>query len=739
LGTEHILRFLRPFVLDMEMTSSGREQSSAETGEYVPGTPAKGGQGGPGSPGRFSVDMDIGGTFTDVILSQRGFAKLIKVDTTPHDLSVCFGTALEKAAEELGFERLPQLLSHVQVIRLSTSLSTNMLLERKGLRIGLILERGWSDAFLRQRFFPQGSGPPVDRHMVLEVGNGNANAPSVEARVAEIGKAAYWLIREGADVLVISLDDPKGFLQEEKRAKGIIHQFYANHFIGSIPVVTGGQLSQVRDYMTRSSRIVFNTYAHGAVAEPFLEIEDQLRDHGYAFPLLLVHSDGGSSRVSKTTAEQTISSGASAGIFGAQRFSAIYGLTNVVTVDIGGTSTEIGVIQDGRIAPTHADQKDGVTVIGGLPIAVTVGIGGGSVVRVDETGQLKLGPRSVGAFPGPVCYDLGGSEATLTDAFLILGYFDEAYFLGGERRLNRHLAETVFRDRIADPLGVSCAEAAWIVKQEAVSRIAREVRSVLSRLCLEPLDTALFAVGGCGGCMGCDLCDASGLSELYVFRQGSVFGAYGSSGMDVVHRYEQDLTIPLSAPRGRATDVCEKINASVLALQRKAFLDMAAEGFRPEGIHFGLRVDVESRMSGVRRGYDCPSPFLWPGEWRSFRKKIIRLFETDDPQVGANHLRLTGIALTGIARIPHAEPDAPISPVERDRADAKRSIYAGGGLWVDVYVYNWDTLRTPLSVSDPCILESHDTTVIVPPGSQMVVDKRRNARIRRSSINHQKG
>jgi N-methylhydantoinase A/oxoprolinase/acetone carboxylase beta subunit len=574
---------------------------------------------------RYSVDMDIGGTFTDAIFSRKGFAKLIKVDTTPHDLSVCFISALEKARKELEFENLRQFLSHVRVIRLSTSLSTNVLMEGKGSCIGLILETGWRDAFLLQSVFPEGARSPVAQEMVLEIGN----KPEVE----EIRAAAYRLIMKGADVLVISLNPPGDFHHAEQHAKGTIYQFYANHFIGSIPVITSGQLSRAQDYIKRSSRIVSNTYVDGAVTKPFLEIEDHLREHGYAYPLLLVHSDWGSSRVSKTMAEQTINSGASAAIFGAKRFSELYELKNVIIVDIGGTSTEIGVIKEGRIARTQSDPEGSVTALGGLHTTITVGIGGGSVIRIDETGRVEFGPKSVGAFPGPACYGLGGTEATLTDAFLLLGYFDEDYFLGGERRLKRGLAEAVFRERIAGLFGTSCEEAAWKVKQEAVKRIAGKILGVLSRHGLEPSDTALFAVGGGGGCMGCDLCGVTGFGEVHVFRQGSAFGAYGSSGMDVVHRYEEELPVGLCLTGRRGVEVCEAINKTVLALQRKAFQDMAAEGFQAEAVHFELRVVVEAKETRIRQGYDCPSVFLWPGEWNMVRKGILRLFMEDDAKL----------------------------------------------------------------------------------------------------------
>jgi N-methylhydantoinase A/oxoprolinase/acetone carboxylase beta subunit len=702
------------------MTTSGQIQLAPMAGESLSGKLASG-----GPAERYSVDLDIGGTFTDAIFSRKGFAKLIKVETTPHDLSVCFQKALEKGAEELGFENLSFFLSRVRVIRLSTSLSINVLLERKGVWMGLLLEKGWRDEFLGLRDFPQGTGPPVAQHMVLEVGT--------KPNGAEIREAACQLIREGADVLVISLNDPEGFLQAEQLARGIIHQFYANHFIGSVPVVTSGQLSQSVDYMGRSSRIVYNTYSHGVLAEPFLDIEDRLRKLGYALPLLLVHANGGASRVSKTTAEQTVNSGASAGIFGAQRFSRFYGLKNVVTVDIGGTSTEIGIVKNGRIAPTQGDRHIANHMPGGSPIAFSVGIGGGSVVRVDENRAIALGPQSMGAFPGPACYDLGGGEPTLTDVFLLLGYFDEGYFLGGERRLNRRSAETVFTERIANPLGLSCEAAAWFVKREAVKCIAREMECLLSRHGLRPEETALFAVGGCGGCMGCDLCDAAGFSELYVFRQGSVFGAYGSSGMDVTHRYKQRLTAPLGVSGRQPTEVCDTINATVLTLQRKAFQDMAAEGFQPDTVYFELSVEVESRETGIRCNYDCPSVFLWPGEWRAFRKGIMRQFETNVPGIQGLELYFAGIALTATARIPHAGEDALASPMAAERLGDRRSTYAGDGRWIGAPVHNWDAIQVPFFTTDACVLESHDTTLVVPTGFEMRIDKRRNAVIRKSA------
>ena len=681
-------------------------------------------QPGPGGLAeRYSVDMDIGGTFTDAIFSSRRSMTLIKVDTTRHDLSVCFRKALERARETLGFESVRQCLSSVRVIRLSTSLSTNLILERKGLCIGLILAAGWKEAFLGKGIFPDGSGVLVEPEMVIEVG--------AESEESEVREAAYRLILRGADILVISLDGGKeGFLQAEERARAVIHRYYANHFIGSIPVVSGGQLSRIREYLPRTSRIVFNTYAHHAVSGPFLAIEDYLRENGYPHPLLLVHADGGTSRVSKSTAERTISSGAAAGVFGALRFSRIYGVKNALTVDIGGTSTELGVIRGGEMVwcgrGSEADSSRG------LPIAVTIGIGGGSVVRLDDTGRVHLGPGSVGAFPGPACYGLGGAEPTLTDAFLILGYFDEGYFLGGERRLKRTLAEKVFQERVAGIWGVSCEEAALRVKEEAVGRIAEEIRTVIARFGLDPVNTALFAVGGCGGCMGCALCEAAGLRELRIFRQGSVFGAFGTSGMDVLHRYEEEVNLGLEPSAERGLEVCDRINGVVLALQRRAFQDMAAEGFQPEGIQFESALEITVEAIGTRWSCDCPTAFLWPGDWNAVRKRIGRLFGGDGAEVDGRGLRLVGIALTAVARVPHAEPDALVPFDEAGSTGLERRIYGQGGHWVDARVHRWDALKVPLKVSGPCILESRETTVVVSPGYEMGLDKRRNARISRS-------
>lgn len=669
---------------------------------------------------RYCVDIDIGGTFTDAIFSGRRLRKLIKVDTTPHDLNVCFRRAFEKGQEALGFEHLRAFLSCVRVIRLSTSLSINLLLERKGLCIGLILETGAAEDFLRQKSFPEGVCMPVVPGMMIEVG--------VDAGVDEIRNAAYRLILEGADILVISLKGGKGgFLRAEERAKGFVHQYYASHFIGSIPVVTGGQLSRVRDYRVRSNRIVFNAYVHRAVAGPFLEIEDFLREQGYPYPLLLVHADGGSSRVSKSTAEKTISSGAAAGIFGSLQISKRYGLRNVLTVDIGGTSTEIGVIRQGEIV--RGAPVSGAYPMGGLPIAFTIGIGGGSVVQMDGMGALSLGPSSVGAFPGPVCYGLGGAEPTLTDAFLLLGYFDEGYFLGGDRRLKRGLAERVFEEWIGGPLGVSCEEAAWRVREEAVGRIAEVLQQAMIRFGLDPADTSLFAVGGCGGCLGWALCEAAGLKDCRVFRLGSVFGTYGTSGMDVVHRYEEETDLPMGPSAECGAGVCEKLNDVILTLQRRAFRDMAAEGFQPERVQFKVWLEVESGAFGGRRGCDFPMVFLWPGDWNAIYGQIDRLFSA---RGASRALRLARVVLTAVGEMPHAEVDALVSFDGMSGVGGERMIYGGGGEWFRARVHRWDGAEVPMSVMGPCILESRDTTVVIPAGIRSALDKRRNVRLSRS-------
>jgi N-methylhydantoinase A len=656
---------------------------------------------------RYVIDIDIGGTYTDVIVSHGGAATYFKTDTTPSDLSQCFEDALQKGAIRLGFSNTRLFLQKILVIRMSTSLSTNTLLERKGECVGLLLTEGRSAEYL-DRFHPSRN----ERHilfpdMVEEVGK---RLPDENIR-----EKAYSLLTRSITTMVVCLDGSADFPKDEDRVKAVIGRYFPKHSIGSVPVLLSSQVSRDEDYFKRINTALLNAYIHAALSAQVSGVEDFLRDEGFAHPLLIVHSNGGSARSAKSTAIQTLSSGAAAGIYGSQRLSSFYHKSHVVIADVGGTSTEIGLNQYDRIAyamPSH---------VGDLPLDIhspvhsTLGIGGGSIARINKEGNVHFGFENVGAFPGPACYNLGGTEPTLTDAYLILGYFDENYFLGGQKRIHKHWARRVVQKKIADPLEMAVEEAALAIKNKAVEIIGNKIREVISIEGDSPSKFSLFAVGGGGGCIGSDLMDHAGLAEVCVFRQGSVFGAYGSSGMDIMHQYKERMNVVWKKNDAASAQIVRALNKVILALQRHAEKDMSGEGFSPQEIRFETELELKSLSAEKTYRLILPSPFLWPES---------AFFPLTGDMPAKKKIRITGVVLKALGEIPHAEPT--LQPDGGSRKNLKkgvRRVYVAPGTFEDIPVFSWDDFSASRLVTGPALIESSETTLWLPAGKTIWFDE----------------
>ncbi len=655
---------------------------------------------------RYVVDIDIGGTFTDVMISCRGNVACFKTDTTPTDLSQCFKDALERGAIGAGFSTIGLFLRKILVIRLSTSLSTNMLIEKKGAQVGLLLSRGRAAAYLEQ-LQPNRDERPVLFPDMLE---------EVEYSLDEdIREKSYRLLTRGVKALVVCLDESADFPIAENRVKSIIMKYFPRHTIGSVPVLLSCQVSRDQDYFKRINTALLNAYVHSALSRQILHIEDFLRDQGFPYPLLVIHANGGSARSAKSSAVCTLSSGAAAGIYGSQRLSLFYNKSHVVIVDVGGTSTEIGLIRQNRVVYAAPSWVGNISIDSPSPVQATLGIGGGSIVRINTEGILCFMPESVGAFPGPACYNLGGIEPTLTDAYLILGYFDENFFLGGQKRINKKAAMKVMKKRIADPLGITIEDAAFLIKKKAVEIIGKEIRKVILMENERPERFSLFAVGGGGGCLGSDLLDYAGLGELFVFRQGAVFGAYGSSGMDIVHQYREQMNVFWKKNDNEFSEIPRTLNKTILSLQMQAGNDMSGEGFLPQEIRFEVDLELKSFAAGKTCRLALPSPFLWPEN---------AFFPVMKDLSAKKGIHITGVVLRALGDIPHAE-----SAFQREKSTLKnrekgaRRIYLGRGTFGEAPFFSWDELATPWAVTGPALIESGETTVWAPKGKTFEFDE----------------
>ena len=399
----------------------------------------------------------------------------------------------------------------------------------------------------------------------------------------------------------------------------------------------------------------------------------------------------------------------------------------MVTIDVGGTSTDIGLIARGELSYTAERKMSGVPVRERVIETISIGGGGSSVARlVEKTGKLRVGPESAGAIPGPACYGLGGSKPTVADAWVTLGYIDPDYFLGGRRKLDAVQARDVIKEQIADPLNITVEEAADAIVKEMNSQSAKSVKEFISIKGLDAKDVTMFAFGGAGGLACSSLAKAIGIPRIYLFPFGAQFCAFGSSCTDVLHSYNRAQNLPMQPDSGDST--VQEFNKAVQEMTSDAYFDMEGEGFRKENVSLMLEIVMTSKSSL------SPTVIQWTPITLSSKKDIGVLIDqyraegasgTADDGVFIRELRLQASSHLVNPQFPSYSPagEAP-----QEALKGKRSAY-WDGKFQDVRVYEQDLLKCGNIVRGLAIIESASTTILVPPGSQYLVDRYLNGLI----------
>ncbi|MGD1120227.1 MAG: hydantoinase/oxoprolinase family protein [Dehalococcoidales bacterium] len=656
---------------------------------------------------KFTIDIDNGGTFTDGFLTGDGHIEWVKVDTTPHDLTVCFLKCIEEGAAKFGLN-MPQLLKNTEVIRFSTTHATNTLLQRSGPRLGLIVSQGYEDSL-----YSSGKSPAIDSvipsGMVYGIDSTNLDKEQVRLAIRS-------LLGRGARMIVVSLLDSHLDQSVEKKIREISDDDYPKHYLGSVPLLLSSEVSTTGDNACRTNVALLNAYFHPDMVRFLYKAEDEVRKLGYRKPLLIMHADGGVARVAKTTAIMTHNSGPSAGVLGTTYMSRLYHLPYVASMDIGGTSADISLVINGR----HGYKRE--AILEDIPVKLPsievypAAAGGGSISRPVNQRQIKVGPDSAGAMPGPACYGLGGTEATSTDACVALGYIDPDYFLGGKRKLDAGLAREVITEKLAKPLGIS-VEACGLLVTEAMEDIcAGDISNLIKAGGYNPRDFVLFSFGGAGSIYCCGIADKAGIPRVYVFRFSSVFSAFGSSCADVLHAYES--LVKMSLRRQDGSSQIEGFNKVVKGLMDSVLMDMRGEGFPPEKVSFSLELEATSK--NVTSALESPVTLL---ERTQDIGRILDAFSRQNNlgRVDEMSIRLFRLRATSPAAHPALATHDFAGEIPGKALKGYREVY-----WKDgsrrTAIYSQPKLECGNVVVGPAIIESDDTVVLIPLGKKYTVD-----------------
>lgn len=661
---------------------------------------------------KFIIDIDNGGTFTDGFFTGDGRIEWVKVDTTPHDLTVCFLKCIEDGADKFGVT-VPELLHETEVIRFSTTHATNTLIQRSGPRLGLIVTRG----FEKSLYSSTAKSPALDFIIPSEMVVGiDERTGKDNLDIEQVRLAIRSLLGRGARIIVASLHGAHIDPTNELKIRQIADDDYPKHYLGAVPLLLSSEVSTANDDASRTNVALLNAYFHPDMVQFLYKAEDDVRNIGYRKPLLVVHSDSGVARIAKTTAVMTYNSGPSAGVLGTTFMSKMYNLPYVASMDIGGTSADISLVIDGR----HGYMRE--TMMEGIPVKLpaievyTAAAGGGSIARPRNKKQVQVGPDSAGAIPGPACYGLGGMEATATDACVTLGYIDPDYFLGGRRRLDAGIAREVIEENVAKPLGLPVEKCGRLITEAMEDICAGGISNLIKEKECNPGDFVLFSFGGAGGLYCCGVADKVGIPKIYCSRFSSVFSAFGSSCADVLHSHESLSRISIKRRSGQSQ--IQEFNETVERLTNLALRDMRGEGFPPDKVSLSLELEVQHGTTSTV--LECPTSII---EGQEDIDKILNAFAEQNDGVSVDELKIPVFRLR--ATSPAAHPELPFyEPVGENPEKAfkgHRDVYWKDG-YLQTAIYGQSKLECGNVISGPAIIESDDTTILIPKGKKYTVD-----------------
>ncbi|HZT60853.1 MAG TPA: hydantoinase/oxoprolinase family protein [Pyrinomonadaceae bacterium] len=661
------------------------------------------------------VGVDTGGTFTDFVYHAEGRARIFKVASTPDDPSRAIVEGLRRAARETGAR-----LRDLEVVH-GTTVGTNALLERRGARVGLVTTEGFEDVLVIGRQ-ARGSlydlnwarpAPLVADGLRLGVRERVAADGSVVVGLedGEIEKLVRRLKRARVEAVAVCLLFSFARPEHERR----IERALVEELKGVPLSVSHRILPEYREY-ERTSTVAINAYLQPLMGA-YLE---RLGAHVSARSLRVMQSSGGSisARVAADEPVRTILSGPAGGVVGATHAARGAGIDDIITFDMGGTSTDVALCAGGELRLTNEAS------VAGLPVAVpvldihTVGAGGGSIARIDAGGSLRVGPESAGAVPGPACYGRG-TQPTVTDANLVLGRFGGADLLGGEFKLDEARAVGALRKlaremSAASGREVSHAEAALGVVRVVNAGMERALRAVSVERGFDPRACALVTFGGAGGLHAIELARALRIPRVVVPREPGALSAAGCLRADVVKNYSRTLMIEI-ADGGRA----EEIERAFGEMERAARAALRREGF--DGARQRHARTIAARYKGQSFELEIPwgtrvvSRFHQEHESRYGYAQSAKTIE-----VVSARLRSVGL----VERLKDARTRRSQQSIVAAPPRAARVHFDGGPR--EVAVYRREDLPAPARLRVPCVVTEYSSTTLVPEGVHARTDERGN-------------
>ncbi len=672
---------------------------------------------------RSRLGIDVGGTFTDiVVLNDAGKTSVEKVPSTPHDASIGIMNGIAQIQRTKGVD-----VRDITVFAHGSTIATNALLESKLPRTALIVTRGFRDVLeigtqMRPNLFDLRSSKPkpyVPRDLVFEI----------EERVDRLGKVVTELDDDaiasvveqvrasGVEACAVTLLFSFRNGEHERRIEAALTASIPSLFIA----ISSNVAAEIKEY-PRASTTVVCAALQPLVASYMEGILAGLDDAGIVAPLFVMQSNGGTMTAleAEVNAHRMVLSGPAAGVLAATQVAANEKYQNQITFDMGGTSTDIALIHNGRA------RLERETLFEGRPLLVpqfdihTIGSGGGSLARVDETGLLRVGPESAGAMPGPACYGRGGTRPTTTDAQLVLGRIDPGQFLGGDMSLDADAAKLAIMTHIAEPLGLELEDAAIGILEVADAIMARGVRVVSVNKGHDPRDFYLLPFGGAGPMHALSVGAIVDVGGVLVPRNPGTFSAVGLAASDV--KYDFSEVVDVDVDSTSASEIEAKYTALIeVARERLAGVGAARHQFlRLARFRYAWQDnDVE-----VLVGEDAVDQTALLAAIARFHEQHLFEFGHSDEHEGVELVSIVVEAYGMLERPGTVVVDT--TEVFVVTASSSRPVFFKGPGWVETPIFERDSLRPGATFSGPAIIEEREATTVVIPGVRALVDPASN-------------
>jgi len=666
--------------------------------------------------------VDVGGTFTDVTLFDPATGRMLsaKAPTTPEDRAIGVLDAIHVALESAG-----ESAARVAEVVHGSTTGTNALIERTGARVGLLTTEGFRDVLEIGRIMRPDAGlydfsvdlplPLVPRHLRFEArerldAQGRVLVPLDETSVIE---AARSFAREAVEAVAVcflfSFLDPA----HEEAAERVL----AEHLPG-VPISLSSRVCpEIREY-ERSSTTVMNAYLTPVMSAYLDSLQGRLRESLGDVRLSVIQANGGSTSVvaARRRAVTTVNSGPAGGVVAAAFYGRRNGRDRLVSVDMGGTSFDIGLVENGACAVTTEGSFQDLPVRVPIIDLHIIGAGGGSIASRDPGGALQVGPQSAGAEPGPACYGRGGTRPTVTDANLVLGRLSAGYFNGGRMRLDAHAASRAV-GALAAEMGMSAEETALGIVRVVNANMVKGIAAVTILRGIDVRDFSLLSFGGAGGVHAVDLARALSMREAIVPPMPGTFSAVGLLVTETRH----DYVAALGGVRADEVDPV-MLETAYRAMEEQARAELAEEGFDDASTSFVRIADL--KVSG--QTYELSLPLPEPGPVtragldalldafaRLYRERYAFFFAGEPIEIV--NVRLAGLGHNQPVELPTGTPGTPDPSSARKEF---RPVYFESVGFVETAVYERSALRPGMIVGGPALIEEQTSSTLVPPGSR---------------------